>query len=176
MQSINRYAWSFVDANDLPSFSRFFRRFSVIKTCLLMNIISAAGKLALTKDPQPDYVIARKGFDGLAFGRVNFAPLLARLGRSAAVSTRRVLIRSLIDGSDLDPRHFSERKSKQSIRLANPQPRRKKNIYIYIFLRKIVSALTVIVPYCRFYAPDGGVVEFLCHCFAAGLNYLLPVV
>lgn len=52
-QIINRYAWSFIDGNDLPSFSRFFRRSSVIKTCLLMNIIAAAGKSALTRDPQP---------------------------------------------------------------------------------------------------------------------------
>lgn len=78
-QSINRYAWSFIDANNLPSFSRFFRRFSVIKTCLLMNIISAAGKLALTKDPQlvtssPEKVVfGRINFDGLVFGRINFA-------------------------------------------------------------------------------------------------------
>lgn len=111
-RGINRCAWSFVDANDLPSFSRFFRRLSVIKTCLLMNIISAAGKLALTRRSASGYVTARKGFDGLAFGRINFvrAPLPARRWRKAQRGgPRRVLIRYLIDGSDfrdLDPPLF----------------------------------------------------------------------
>lgn len=60
---------------DLPLFSRFSRSFLMIKLIYWRVLSAAAGELAFERHERSasGYVIVWKGFDDLAYGRINFA-------------------------------------------------------------------------------------------------------